>query len=39
VHLVVTEPQILRVLRITGLTDVFTLHQSSIELRGGRTDP
>jgi anti-sigma B factor antagonist len=39
VHLVVTEPQILRVLRITGLTDVFTLHESSIELAGGRTDP
>ena len=39
VHLVVTEPQILRVLRITGLTDAFTLHQSSLELEPGRTEP
>jgi anti-sigma B factor antagonist len=35
VHLVVTEPQVLRVLRITGLTDAFTLHQSRNELLGG----
>jgi anti-sigma B factor antagonist len=34
-HLVVTEPQVLRVLRITGLTDAFTLHQSRSELLGG----
>jgi anti-sigma B factor antagonist len=38
VHLVVTEPQILRVLRITGLTDAFTLHQNSIEFEPGRTE-
>jgi anti-sigma B factor antagonist len=38
VHLVVTEPQILRVLRITGLTHAFALHQSSIELESGRTE-
>jgi anti-sigma B factor antagonist len=31
-HLVVTEPQILRVLTITGLTDAFTLHKSRHEL-------
>jgi anti-sigma B factor antagonist len=31
-HLVVTEPQILRVLTITGLTDAFTLHESRHEL-------
>jgi anti-sigma B factor antagonist len=38
VHLMVTEPQILRVLRITGLTDAFTLHESSIESARGRTE-
>ena len=32
-HLVVTEPQILRVLTITGLTDAFTLHTSRPELQ------
>jgi anti-sigma B factor antagonist len=31
-HLVVTEPQILRVLTITGLTDAFALHASLDEL-------
>jgi anti-sigma B factor antagonist len=31
-HLIVTEPQILRVLRITGLTTAFCLHESSDEL-------
>jgi anti-sigma B factor antagonist len=35
VHLVVSEPQVLRVLRITGLHDAFTLHQSRSELPGG----
>jgi anti-sigma B factor antagonist len=34
-HLIVTEPQILRVLRITGLTDVFSLHAGRDALRGG----
>jgi anti-sigma B factor antagonist len=33
-HLVVTEPQILRVLSITGLTDAFSLHASRAELPG-----
>jgi len=33
-HLIVTEPQILRVLTITGLNDAFTLHQSRQELVG-----
>ena len=32
VHLIVTEPQILRVLTITGLSDAFTLHSSLDEL-------
>jgi anti-sigma B factor antagonist len=35
VHLVVTESQVLRVLRITGLTDAFTLHESRSELLSG----
>jgi anti-sigma B factor antagonist len=35
VHLVVCEPQVLRVLRITGLHDAFTLHQSRSELLRG----
>jgi anti-sigma B factor antagonist len=35
VHLVVTEPQILRVLRITGLTEEFSLHESRADLQGG----
>jgi anti-sigma B factor antagonist len=39
VHLVLTEPQVLRVLRITGLADAFTLHQSRNELQSGRTEP
>jgi anti-sigma B factor antagonist len=34
VHLVVSEPQVLRVLHITGLHDAFTLHQSRGELLG-----
>jgi anti-sigma B factor antagonist len=34
VHLVVREPQILRVLTITGLADEFTLHESPTSLRG-----
>jgi anti-sigma B factor antagonist len=33
-HLVVTEPQILRVLTITGLNDVFTVHSSLEDLVG-----
>jgi anti-sigma B factor antagonist len=32
-HLIVTEPQILRVLTITGLTDAFSLHSSRNELQ------
>jgi anti-sigma B factor antagonist len=39
VHLVLTESQVLRVLRITGLADAFTLHESRDELRGGRMEP
>jgi anti-sigma B factor antagonist len=39
VHLVLTEPQVLRVLRITGLAEAFTLHQSRDELKGGRMEP
>jgi anti-sigma B factor antagonist len=35
VHLVVSEPQVRRVLRITGLHDAFALHQSRSELLGG----
>jgi anti-sigma B factor antagonist len=35
VHLIVTESQVLRVLRITGLNDAFTLHESRSELLGG----
>jgi len=31
-HLIVTEPQILRVLDITGLSTVFSIHSSSDEL-------
>jgi anti-sigma B factor antagonist len=38
VHLVLTEPQVLRVLRITGLADAFTLHQSREEFQGGRME-
>jgi anti-sigma B factor antagonist len=33
-HLIVTEPQILRVLTITGLIDAFILHSSLDELAG-----
>jgi anti-sigma B factor antagonist len=33
-HLVVAEPQILRVLTITGLTDAFSLHAGRAELPG-----
>jgi anti-sigma B factor antagonist len=36
-HLIVTEPQILRVLTITGLTDAFSLHVSRDELQGRGT--
>ncbi len=32
IHLVVTEPQILRVLTITGLSQSFTLHKDRAEL-------
>jgi anti-sigma B factor antagonist len=35
VHLVVHEPQILRVLTITGLVNEFTLHEGGAALRGG----
>ena len=35
VHLVVTEPQILRVLSITGLGQAFVLHETRAELDGG----
>ena len=31
-HLIVTEPQILRVLRITGLADAFSLHTNRDEV-------
>jgi hypothetical protein len=34
----VTDPQILRVLDITGLTDVFSVHSSSDELNPGKED-
>ena len=37
-HLIVTDPQILRVLNITGLTDVFSVHSSSDELNPGKED-
>jgi anti-sigma B factor antagonist len=37
-HLIVTDPQILRVLDITGLTDVFSVHSSSDELNPGKED-
>jgi anti-sigma B factor antagonist len=36
VHLVVREPQILRVLTITGLVDVFTVHENGAALPGGK---
>jgi anti-sigma B factor antagonist len=35
VHLVVTEPQILRVLSITGLSAEFVIHQNPAEIIGG----
>ena len=34
VHLIVQEPQILRVLTITGLEDEFALHKDRVELQG-----
>ncbi len=34
-HLVVTEPQILRVLSITGLSEAFVIHQNRAELLNG----
>jgi anti-sigma B factor antagonist len=37
-HLIVTEPQILRVLTITGLTDAFSLHTSRDEVPGKGAD-
>jgi anti-sigma B factor antagonist len=38
VHLVVTEPQILRVLSITGLRDAFVIHENRADLiEGGAT--
>ena len=37
-HLIVTEPQILRVLRITGLNDTFSVHQSRDEVESNRGD-
>jgi anti-sigma B factor antagonist len=36
VHLIVHEPQILRVLRITGLDAEFTLHKDAAELQAER---
>ena len=36
VHLVVTEPQILRVLSITGLRESFVIHENRAALIGGR---
>jgi anti-sigma B factor antagonist len=36
IHLVVTEPQILRVLSITGLSDEFSLHQARSDVPTGR---
>jgi hypothetical protein len=33
VHLIVQEPQILRVLTITGLEDEFALHKDRVELQ------
>jgi anti-anti-sigma regulatory factor len=36
VHLVVQEPQILRVLTITGLEEEFALHKDRAELQQGR---
>jgi anti-sigma B factor antagonist len=38
-HLIVTEPQILRVLTITGLTDAFSLHTSRDELQNEGEGP
>jgi anti-sigma B factor antagonist len=38
VHLVVQEPQILRVLTITGLDVEFSLHRDVTELQNGRDD-
>jgi anti-sigma B factor antagonist len=38
VHLVVTEPQILRVLTITGLRDEFSLHDGRADVRGARRE-
>ena len=38
VHLVVAEPQILRVLTITGLRDEFSLHEGQTDVRGARTE-
>jgi anti-sigma B factor antagonist len=38
IHLVVTEPQILRVLSITGLGDEFSVHGSRAEGPGGKKD-
>jgi anti-sigma B factor antagonist len=39
IHLVVTEPQILRVLSITGLSDAFSLHERRAHVPGARTQP
>jgi anti-sigma B factor antagonist len=38
VHLVVTEPQILRVLTITGLSGAFVIHASRADLRDASAD-
>jgi anti-sigma B factor antagonist len=38
VHLIVQEPQILRVLNITGLDVEFSLHRDLTELQNGRND-
>jgi anti-sigma B factor antagonist len=38
IHLVVTEPQILRVLSITGLSAAFSLHEGRAEVLGARTE-
>jgi anti-sigma B factor antagonist len=39
VHLVVTEPQILRVLSITGLNQEFVMHETRAELNVGEARP
>lgn len=38
VHLIVGEPQILRVLTITGLTETFSVHATRAEMRSGKRE-